>query len=286
MGVIALLAALVLQQTPPVPDQDVGCLDLVTFAIQNSELDRAIVAEGSILNRTPFELTNVSIEIVIIGDNGFPLGTMPRENVAKVGARKGAGFIMKGVNVPLATRFTHKITVRYQMEGQDRSQVWEKLQSKSPRIYVDPEAGPKVGVLGFYTFGGAYKTVNKQQQYTGDTVCLRVRIDGFDDKVKPEGQLEVTITADGKRMSPVRRSITASSMKLDVNKMPGSDVDPKVIAYDGVSKMFYVGLLKIENASKLGKIVVDVKFSGAGGTWTWTALEDPHLAALRPPDKK
>jgi hypothetical protein len=211
---------------------------------------------------------------------------MPRENVAKIGARRGAGFIVKGVKVPLATRFTHKITVRYTIEGQDRSQVWDNLQSKAPRIYVDPEAGPKVGVMGFYTFGGAYKVVNKKQEYTGDTLCLRVRIDGFDDKVKPEGQLEVTITADGKRMSPVRRSITAAAMKLDVSKMPGNDVDPKVISYDGVAKMFYVGLLRVDNAAKLGKVVVDVKFSGAGGTWTWTALDEPHLAALRPPDKK
>jgi hypothetical protein len=284
---IAILVALLLgQQTPPVPDPDVACVDLVTFAIQNSEFDRAIVAEGSILNRTPWELTNVSIEIVIIGDNKFPLGTMPREQVAKIGARRGAGFILKGVTVPLATRFTHKITVRYTLENQERSQVWDNLQSKTPKIYVDPEAGPKVGVMGFRTVGGAYKAVNKQQQYTGDTIFLRLRIDGFDEKIKPEGQLEVTLTADGKRMSPIRRSITASAMKTDINKALAADPDPKAIGYDGVAKDFYVGLLKIDNASKLGKIVMDVKFSGAGGTWTWTALEEPHLGALRPPDKK
>jgi hypothetical protein len=287
MGVIALLAAVLLRaQNPPVPDADVACVDLATFAIQNSELDRAIVAEGSILNRTPWELVNVSIEVTVIGDNGFPLGTLPRESVPKIAPRRGAGFISKGVRVPLATRFTHKITVRYTIEGQDRSQVWEKLQSKSPKIYVDPEPGPKVGVMGFHTIGGAYKSVNKQQQYTGDTILLRLRIDGFDDKVKPEGQLEVTITADGKKLAPVRRSITASAMKLDVSKMPGNDVDPKVISYDGVSKDFYVGLTRVENAGKLGKVVLEVKFSGAGGTWTWPALEEPHLAALRPPDKK
>ena len=286
MGMIALLAAVLLQQAPAVPDQDVACVDLVTFAIQNSEFDRAIVAEGSILNRTPWELSNVSIEIVIIGDNKFPLGTMPREQVAKIGARKGAGFILKGVTVPLATRFTHKITVRYTLEGTERSQVWDNLQSKSPKIYIDPEAGPKVGVMGFRTVGGVYKAVNKQQQYTGDTIFLRLRVDGFDDKIKPEGQLEVTITADGKKMSPIRRSITSGALKTDISKVPATDPDPKAIGYDGVAKDFYVGLLKIENASKLGKIVLDVKFSGAGGTWTWTSIDDPHLAALRPPDKK
>jgi len=284
MGVIPLLAAL-LWQAAPVPDQDVACVDLVTFAIQNSEVDRAIVAEGSILNRTPWEMTSVTVEITIIGDNGFPLGTMPRETVAKIDARKGAGFFLKGVTVPFATRFTHRITVRYTLEGKERSQVWEKLQSKSPKIYVDPEAGPKAGLMGFFTVGGAYKTVNKQQQYTGDTIFLRLRIDGFDDKVKPEGQLEVTLTAGGKKMSTIRRSITSSALKADVSKLP-ADPDPKVISYDGVNKDLYVGLLKVESASKLGKILLDVKFSGAGGTWTWTALEDPHLGALRPPDKK
>src|SRR6185295_14382947 len=123
---IALLATLLalgwVQDKPaPLPDPDVACVDLVTFAIQNSELDRAIVAEGSILNRTPWEMVNVSIEIVILGDNGFPLGTMPREQVPKIAPRRGAGFIVKGVRVPLATRFTHKISVRYTLEGQDHS---------------------------------------------------------------------------------------------------------------------------------------------------------------------
>lgn len=287
---IALLATLLalgaVQDKPaPIPDADVACVDLITFAIQNSEVDRAIVAEGSILNRTPWEMSSVTVEITIIGDNGFPLGTMPREVVAKMGARKGAAFFMKGVTVPFATRFTHRITVRYTLEGQERSQVWEKLQLKSPKIWVDPEAGPKVGVLGFWTMGGAYKTVNKQQQYSGDTLFLRLRVDGFDDKIKPEGQLEVTISADGKKLPAVRRSITASSQKSDASKI-SADPDPKLVAYDGVKKDFYVGLVKVENASKLGKIIIDVKFSGAGGTWTWTALEEPHLGALRPPDKK
>src|SRR5436190_5186822 len=140
--------------------------------------------------------------------------------------------------------------------------------------------------MGFRTVGGVYKAVNKQQQYTGDTIFLRLRVDGFDDKIKPEGQLEVTITADGKKMSPIRRSITSGALKTDISKVPATDPDPKAIGYDGVAKDFYVGLLKIENASKLGKIVLDVKFSGAGGTWTWTSIDDPHLAALRPPDKK
>jgi hypothetical protein len=287
---IALLAALLVSaqdnKQEPAPGPDVACVDLVTFAIQNSELDRAIVAEGSIVNRTPWEMVNVSIEIVIIGDNGFPLGTMPREQVPKIAPRRGAGFIVKGVRVPLATRFTHKITVRYTLEGQDHSQIWENLQSKTPKIYVDPEAGPKAGVMGFRTYGGAYKSVNNKQQYTGDTLFLRFRIDGFDDKVKPEGQLEVTITADGKKMSPIRRSITASALKTDISKVSATDPDPKAIGYDGVFKDLYVGLLKVDNISKLGKIVMDVKFSGAGGTWTWTGLEDPHLSALRPPDKK
>lgn len=282
---IAFLTAFLLQQQAA-PAPDVTCVDLVTFDIQNSDTQRSIVAEGSMLNRTPFELSGVSVDITIIGDNKFPLGNLQRQTIGTVAPRKGAAFSLRGLTVPLATRFTHRMTFRYTLDGQERSQVYENLVLKSTKIYVDPEAGPKVGVMGYYTIPGGYKTVNKQQVYSGDTIFLRLRIDGFDDKVRPEGQLEVTIAADGKKMAPVRRSITTASQKVDIAKLPGSDADPKLVFYDGVHKDLHIGLQRVENLAKLGKISLDVRFSGKGGTWTWTAVDEPCLEALRPPDKK
>jgi hypothetical protein len=152
---------------------------------------------------------------------------------------------------------------------------------KTTKIYVDPEAGPKVGVMGYYLIPGGYKTVNNQQVPSGDTLFIRIRMDGVE-----EGQLEVTVAGDGKKQPTVRRSITKASQKIDISKLPGNDVDPKLIVYDGVHKDLHVGLLRVENAGKLGKISFDVRFSGKGGTWTWTGLEEPCLEALRPPDKK
>ena len=281
---IALLALLLLQDPPAKPQApaaDVTCVDIVTFDIQNSDTQRSVIVDGSLLNRTPWELSSVSVDITILGDNKFPLGNLQRQVIGTVPPRKGAAFSLRGLTLPLATRFSHRMTIRYTLEGTERSQVYENLVMKTTKIYVDPEAGPKVGVMGYYVIPGGYKTVNKQQVPSGDTVFIRIRMDGVD-----EGQLEVTLAGDGKKQPTVRRSITKASQKIDISKLAGNDVDPKLIVYDGVHKDLHVGLLRVENAGKLGKISFDVRFSGKGGTWSWTGLEEPCLEALRPPDKK
>jgi hypothetical protein len=281
---IALLAALFLQQ--PLPDADVTCVDIVTFDIQNSEIDRAIVVDGSIINRTPWQLTNVSVTVVILGDNKFPLGTMPTQNIAAIGPRKGALISLKGVTLPLATKFFHRMTIRYQMEGQERSQTYENLVLKSTKVYVDPDPGPKAGVMGMIIIPGGYKTVNKQQVPSGDTLFLRVRIDNIDEKAVAGSQVSVTIAQDGKKQGTITRSIDGAAMKTDFSKLPGNDADPKFMCYEGRFKDIVVGLRRVENAGKMGKVTLDVRFSHKGNTWSWTDLEAPHLEALRPPDKK
>jgi hypothetical protein len=286
---IALLALFLLQDPPAKPQPpaaDVICVDVVTFDIQNSDTQRSVIADGSLVNRTPWELTSVSVDITIIGDNKVPLGNLQRQVIGTVAPRRGAAFSCRGLTLPLATRFTHRMTISYTLEGTPRSQVYENLVMKQTKIYVDPEAGPKVGVMGYYIIPGGYKTVNKQQVPTGDTVFIRIRMDGFDDKTPPEGQLVVTLAGDGKKQPSVSRSISKSSQKIDISKLQGSDVDPKTIVYDGVHKDLHIGLMRVENAGRLGKISFDVRFSGKGGTWTWTGLEEPCLEALRPPDKK
>jgi hypothetical protein len=283
---IAFAAVLLLQQQQALPDPDVTCVDIVTFDIQNSEIDRAIVVEGSILNRTPWQLTNVSVDVVILGDNKYPLGSMPRQNIATIGPRKGALLSLKGVTVPLATRFSHRMTIRFQMDGQERSQVYENLVLKSTKVYVDPDAGPKAGVMGMIIIPGGYKTVNKQQVPTGDTLFLRVRVDSIDEKTLPGAQVSVTIAQDGKKQGTITRSIDAAAVKTDFSKLPGNDADPKFMCYEGRFKDLVVGLRRVENAGKMGKVTLDVRFSYKGSTWSWTDLEPPHLEALRPPDKK
>ena len=281
---IALLAVLFLQQA--LPDPDVTCVDIVTFDIQNSELDRAIVVEGSILNRTPWQLTNVSVTVVVLGDNKFPLGTMPTQNIATIGPRKGSLLSLKGVTVPGATRFSHRMTIRYQMEGQERSQTYENLVLKSTKVYVDPDAGPKAGVMGMIIIPGGYKTVNKQQVAQGDTLFLRVRVDSIDEKTLPGATVSVTIAQDGKKQGTITRTIDSAAVKTDFSKLPGNDADPKFMCFEGRFKDLVVGLRRVDNAGKMGKVTIDVRFSHKGNTWSWTDLESPHLEALRPPDKK
>jgi hypothetical protein len=283
---IALLAVLLLQQQPALPDPDVTCVDIVTFDIQNSELDRAIVVDGSILNRTPWQLTNVSVTVVILGDNKFPLGTMPTQKIATIAPRKGAQISMKGVSVPLATRFFHRMTISFTMEGQDRSQVYEQLVLKSTKVYVDPDPGPKAGVMGTIIIPGGYKTVNKQQVASGDTLFIRVRVDGIDEKTLAGAQVSVTPSFDGKKQGTITRTIDAAAVKTDFNKLPGNDADPKFMCYEGRFKDLVIGLRRVENMAKMGKMTLDVRFSHKGSTWSWTDLESPHLEALRPPDKK
>lgn len=281
---IALLTAALLLQAPP--EADIACVELTSLDVSNSEIQQGLVAEGTLLNRTPWDLGAVSIDVVIIGDNKFPLKTLPRQVIGAVSARKGVAFLVKSAQLPQATRFTFKVVIRYTVEGQERSVEYDNYTMKAGRLYVDLEAGPKVGVMGLRSVAGSYKTVGKQQQYSGDTLFLRLRIDGFDDKIKPEGQLEVTMTVDGKKQAPMKRSIDASALKTDIAKLPAADADPKVICYDGRSKELVVGLRRIEDVSKLGKVTLDVKFGAKGNVWTWTALETPHQEALRPPDKK
>jgi len=282
---VALLAAVLLAQAEP-PGADVSCVELAAFDVRNSEIDQGLVADGALLNRSPFALGGVSVGVVIIGDNKFPLKTLPAQVVGALGPRKGVAIFLRDALLPGATRFTFKVVIRYTVEGQDRTVEYENYTMKTPRLYYDPEPGPKVGVMGLRTVAGSYKTVNKQQQYSGDTVFLRLRIDGFDDKTKPEGQLEVTFTTDGKKQPPIKRSVDASAMKADISKLPANDADPKLAFYDGRLKELLVGLRRVEDAGKMGKVVMDVRFSGKGSTWTWTGLEAPHLEACRPPDRK
>jgi CO dehydrogenase/acetyl-CoA synthase delta subunit len=94
------------------------------------------------------------------------------------------------------------------------------------------------------------------------------------------------MTVDGKKQAAIKRSIDAAAMKMDISKLPATDADPKIICYDGRIKELVVGLRRVEDASKMGKVTLDVKFSGKGNVWTWNALEFPHQEALRPPDKK
>ena len=188
--------------------------------------------------------------------------------------------------VPMATRFSHRMTVRYTMEGQDRSQTWENLVLKSTKVYVDPDPGPKAGVMGMIVIPGGYKTVNKQQVATGDTIFLRVRIDNMDEKAVAGAQVSVTIAQDGKKQGTITRTVDSAAMKTDFSKLPGSDADPKFMCYEGRFKDIVIGLRRVENIARMGKITLDVRFSHKGNVWSWTDLESPHLEALRPPDKK
>ena len=282
---IALVAALVLAQAE-VPPAEVACVELTWLEVSNSEINQGLVADGALLNRTPWALGALSVDVVIIGDNKFPLKTLPRQVIGALGPRKGASFHLKDAQLPGATRFTFKVVIRFTVEGQDRAVEYENYTMKNPRLYYDPEGGPKAGVMGLRTIAGTTKTVNKQSQYTGDTLFLRLRVDGFDDKTKPEGSLEVTLSFDGKKQATIKRSVDASAMKTDISKVPGNDADPKIMAYDGRLKEFLIGLRRVEDSGKLGKVGMDVKFSAKGNVWTWPALEDPHLEAVRPPDKK
>ncbi len=281
---IALMTAVILLQA--LPDPEVACVELTSLEVSNSEIQQGLVAEGTLLNRTPWDLGAVSVDVVIIGDNKFPLKSLPRQVIGAVPARKGVAFLTKAAQLPQATRFTFKVIIRHTVDGQERMVEYENYTMKAGRLYVDLEAGPKVGVMGLRTLAGSYKTAGKQQVYSGDTLFLRLRIDGFDDKTKPEGQLEVTMALDGKKQAPLKRSIDAAALKMDISKLPATDADPKILCYDGRTKELLIGLRRVEDASKMGKVTLDVKFSGKGNVWTWNALEFPHQEALRPPDKK
>jgi len=279
---IALLALLWAAQ------ENVCHVELVGLEVRNAELQQALVADGVALNRSPEELNGLSIEISLYADNGVKFRSLQKVFVSRVPARRGVPIELKEAPLGTIAMGAWKAKVSYRIGDKDYSFDFDGPRLKVGKYYEDPEGGTRIGLAGLRTIAGSYQKQpgSKTQVYSGDVVFVRLRIEGMDDKDRPAGTLEVTLSIDGKKRGTVKRTLDAASYKTDAKQLPTNDGDPKMIAWDGVARELVVGIVRLEDERKAGKMGLDAKFTWKKQTWSWPALEPPFAEAPRPADKK
>jgi hypothetical protein len=280
--VIALLALLWAAQ------ENVCHVELPGLEIRNSELEQALVANGVLLNRSPLELNSVSLEISLYADNGVKFRSLQRIFLSKLAPRRGAPIELKEAPLGTIALGSWRAKLGYRIEDKEYSFDFEGPRLKTGKYYEDPEGGTRLGLAGLRTIAGSTQKQpgSKATTYTGDVLFLRLRIEGMDDKDRPQGTLEVTLTAEGKKRGPLKRTIDSASWKMDARQLPTNDADPRMIAWDAVSRELLVGLVRLDDERRATKMTLEAKFTWKKQTWIWSALEPPFAEAPRPSDKK
>jgi hypothetical protein len=278
---IALLAAVLLQGAA---DKETCHLELSGLAVENSTLRQALVADGSLVNLSPVEVADVSVEVAVYADNKVLARAMPRATWSRIAPRKGVAVAIKDDplgNIPIGF-FRAKLS--YRVDGVERVFEVEDGRLRFGKLYRDPEPGTKLGLAGLRTVPGSAQTLNKKLVSGPEAVFLRLRIDGLDEKARPEGQVEMTLSIDGKKQGSVKRTIQPGHYKLDARNLPAQDADPQVIAFDPLARELVVGLCRLGDDKRGARLGLDVKVTWKKQAWSWPALEPPFLEAPRPPD--
>jgi hypothetical protein len=277
----ALLAVVLLQGAA---DKETCHLELSGLAVENSTLRQALVADGSLVNLSPVEVADVSVEVAVYADNKVLARALPRATWARIPPRKGVAVAIKDDplgNIPIGF-FRAKLS--YRVDGVERVFEVEDGRLRFGKLYRDPEPGTKLGLAGLRIVPGSAQTVNRKLVSGPEAVFLRLRIDGLDEKARPEGQLEMTLSIDGKKQGSVKRAIQPGHYKLDARNLPAQDADPQVIAFDPLARELVVGLCRLGDDKRGARLGLDVKFTWKKQVWSWPALEPPFLEAPRPPD--
>ena len=278
---IALLAAVLCQGAR---DRETCHLELAGLAVENSTLRQALVADASLVNLSPIEVADVSVEVAVFADNKVLARAMPRATWVKIPPRKGVAVAIKDDplgNVPIGF---HRVKVTYRVDGVERIFEYEGGQLRFGKLYRDPDPGTRLGLSGLRTVPGSAQTLNKKIISGPEALFLRLRVENLDEKARPEGQIEMTLSLDGKKQGTVKRTIQPGHYKLDARNLPAADADPQVIAFDPLAKEMVVGLCRLGEDKRSAKLGLDVKFTWKKQTWTWPSLEGPFLEAPRPPD--
>jgi len=265
---------------------DVCHVELMSLEVHNGGLAQALTADGVLVNRSPLELGDVAVEVTVIAANNVRLKTMPAQRWTKLPPRKGAAISIQDVALVQPPDFSTRVKVTYRIEGVERIFEWDGLKLRFGKPYADPEGGTRLGLAGLLTVAGSHQKQGKNLVYTGDTIFLRLRVEGLDEKARPEGTVEVTLSLDGKKQGTVKHSIGAAHWKLDAAKLPSNDADPKIVCYDAAARELIIGLCRIDDERKAAKLGLDAKFTWKKQVWTWPALDPPFVDAPRPPDKK
>lgn len=282
-GMVALLFALLAQAGP---SSETCHVEVLSLEVRNGGLAQALTADGVVVNRSPLELGDVALEVTVIAENNVRLRTMPVQRWNKIAPRKGVAIAIRDAELAQPPAFSYRVKITYRLEGAERTFEWDGLKLRFGKPYEDPEGGTRLGLAGLRTIAGSYQKQGKNMVYTGDTLFLRLRVEGLDEKARPEGPVEVTLSIDGKKQGTIRHTIAAAHWKLDAAKLPSNDADPKIVCYDAQARELLVGLCRIDDERKAAKLGLEAKFTWKKQVWSWPALEPPFAEAPRPPDRK
>lgn len=268
--------------------ENVCHVELPGLEIRNAELQQALVADGVALNRSPEELNGLSIEISLFADNGVKFRSLQKVFVSRVAPRRGIPIEIKEAPLGTIKLASWSAKVSYRIGDKEYSFDFDGPRLKVGKYYEDPEGGTRIGLAGLRSIAGSYQKQpgSKVQVYSGDVLFVRLRVEGMDDKDRPAGTLEVTLSLDGKKRGTVKRTIDAASWKMDAKQLPTNDADPKMIAWDAVARELIVGVVRLEDERKAGKMGLEAKFTWKKQVWSWPGLEAPFAEAPRPADKK
>ena len=276
-----VLLALVLQGAA---DMETCHLELSGLSVENSTLRQALVVDGSLLNLSPLELGDVSVEVAVFADNKVLARTMPRATWAKIAPRKGVAIALRDDPLGAVPLGFARVKVTYRIDGVERIFEYEGDRLRFGKLYRNPDPGTRLGPGGLRSVPGSTQVVNKKAVTGPESLFLRLRVENLDDKAKPEGQIEMTLSLDGKKQGGVKRTIQPSHYKQDARHLPQTDADPQIIAYDFAARELVIGLCRLGDDRRGAKLGLDVKFTWKKQVWTWSALEAPFLEAPRAPD--
>ncbi len=275
---IWILAALLAQE-------DVCHVDLKNFDVKAPIEQPVTVATGTVSNLSDLELAGVLVEVSLYNEDGAPIKALPPATYAKIPARAGMGF--KAELVEALSFYSYRVKVTYRIEGKERAFEFEDGKLKNGKLYEEPSGGVKLGIAGTTVVPAAWRMVGQKSVSSGETLFVRLLVEGLPEKGRPEGMFEITLYLAGKKQGVLKRKVESKHWKLDAKDMPPWDADPSIVCFDPKNNELYIGLCRLENNyfNAEEQVSFDAKFTWKKQTWKWTDIKKPWSSPPKPPEK-
>lgn len=152
---------------------------------------------------------------------------------------------------------------------------------KEPPMKAPERPKLRVELRGLLVAQGTYST--KLNKHTGDVYFLRLAfLDAAGKTVRPEAELEITLSEEKKEPLKVQRSANARAWGAEAARITNDNADGATMACDRKTGELWVGLFRTDQEfNHKADIRVTVKDEG---TWTWTGVGGKFLSAPRSPD--
>jgi hypothetical protein len=139
----------------------------------------------------------------------------------------------------------------------------------------------RIELRGMMLAQGYYST--KLKKHTGDVYFLKLAfLDPAGKTLRPDAEIEITLTEDKKEPVKVERSVTPRAWAAEAGRITSDTADAATMASDRKTGELWVGLLRTDaEFNPKADIRVTIKDEG---TWTWSAVGGKFLSAPRSPD--